>query len=420
MKAMTGRKLLDVLRKIDAPIVICGAGVVGEVLLARCREEGIAVAAFCDSSEKVAGRQVAGLDVIFTPHLPASYPGAVVLISVAAIKDAVDKLHGLGFDTWYAGGLLLKDMDVAQGDGGMPIDYGKFAVENCILCHDGYLHPGRLFLRSVDVIITERCSLKCRDCSNLMQYYANPRHCDLPLVLRSIDALFSVVDEVMDVRIIGGDAFMNRDWTALVAKLADEKRARRVVLYTNGTIVPPPADLSVLRQEKVLVIVTDYGPLSRKLEELQRAFRQFGVTYHLLKVDDWLDCAAIEQHSRSVAENRELYRNCCAKNMLTLSDGRLFRCPYAANAARLAAVPDCPEDYVDLLAGPLDRPAARTALRRQVHSYLHELDYLRTCDFCNGRPLAGKEVPPAIQVDKPLPYTKYARKHDKDSLGEVP
>jgi hypothetical protein len=409
MKAMTSGELLQALRTADAPIVICGAGIVGEVLLARCREEGVSVAAFCDSSEKVAGRQVAGLEVVHTPELPTRYPRAVVLISVAAIKDAVDKLQGLGFDTWYAGGLLLKALDVKQGEGGMPIDYAKFAVENCILCHDGYLHPDRLFLRSVDVIITERCSLKCRDCSNLMQYYANPRHCDLSLVLRSLDALFAIAAEIMDVRVIGGDAFMNRDWTALVAKLADEDRARRVVLYTNGTIVPPAADLPVLRQKKVLVIVTDYGPLSHKLAELQRVFRGYGIAYHVLKVDDWLDCATIAQHGRPVAANRELYRNCCAKNMLTLSDGKLFRCPYAANAARLAAVPDFPDDYVDLLAEPLDQEPVRDKVRQRVHDYLHTLDYLRTCDYCNGRPLAGKEVPPAIQVDKPLPYKKYTR-----------
>ena len=31
----------------------------------------------------------------------------------------------------------------------------------------------------MDVVITERCSLKCKDCANLMQYYEKPQNSDL-------------------------------------------------------------------------------------------------------------------------------------------------------------------------------------------------------------------------------------------------
>jgi len=95
--------------------------------------------------------------------------------------------------------------------------------------------------------------------------------------------------------------------------------------------------------------------------------------------------------------------------MVTLSDGKLFRCPYAANAARLSAVPDYKNDYIDLFQESLD-VASIQETENKVRDYILHKDYLETCDYCNGRPLSGHEVQPAIQADKPLVYHKYVGK----------
>lgn len=399
----------DILRELKSshlPIIISGAGIVGEALLSLCKSEGITVDCFCDSSEKVAQSSFCGLDVILPVDLKSRYDDAILLISVAAIKDVVDLLETLGFVNWFAGGLLLNDIDVSQSNSDASIDYAKFAIENCILCHNGYLNPDKLFLRSIDFIITERCSLRCRDCSNLMQYYESPADCDLRMLLQTMEAFLAVIDEVMDFRIIGGDAFMNRQWPIIVERLRNEAKVKRIVLYTNGTIVPDDGSLEALVDNRALVIMTDYGALSGNLMKLKCKLERLGIAYHILTVDEWLDCAGIMPHGRTADENRHIYKTCCAKNMLTLSDGKLFRCPYAANAARLAAVPDCPTDYVDLFREQFDSTGINET-RSKVRNYVLHKDYLESCDFCSGRPLSGKEVAPAVQTAKPLPYTKY-------------
>jgi len=399
----------DILNKIknrQMPVIIYGAGIAGKALLSLCEEAGIAVECFCDSSKKAAQSDFCDMRVIFAPEVKKKYRDAIFLISAAAIKDAVELLKELGFSNWYAGGLLLKDLDVSQSRHDTRIDYTKFAIENCILCHDGYLNPDRLFVRSVDFIITERCSLRCRDCSNLMQYYEKPKNCDLGMLLRSIDAFCAVTDEVMEFRVIGGEAFMNKEWPAIVERLADEPKAKRVVLYANGTIVPNAKYAAHLKNNKVLVVITDYGPLSRKVSELKQMLEESKIAYHMLTRPEWLDCSTIMPHNRSISRNRELYKHCCAKNMVTLSDGKLFRCPYAANAARLSAVPDSKNDYIDLFQEPLDAESIRKT-RNKVRDYVLHKDYLETCDYCNGRPLSGTEVRPAVQVNKPLAYHKY-------------
>ena len=206
---------------------------------------------------------------------------------------------------------------------------------------------------------------------------------------------------------------MNRQWPAVVDRLTkgrkpSDPQVKRVVLYTNGTIVPKAEQLESLKDDRVLVIATDYGRnLSRKLGDLKRLFETHEIRHHILQIDEWLDCAGIEDNGRTPEENRQIFKICCAKNMLTLSDGKLFRCPYSANAYRLSAVPDVKSDYVDLLSEPLDGeglPATRTKVRR----YLYETPHLNVCDFCSGRPLAGREVAPAVQAQQPLPYVSYA------------
>ncbi len=399
---MTKLEMIQALKNTDRPIVICGAGIIGERLLDICRAEEISITCFCDGSIKTSGNKCCGLEIIHTPSLHTRFDDAVCLISAVAIKDVVEMLQEQGFNDWYAGGVLLKDIDITQDNPDASLDYLKFAIDNCILCHDGYLHPDKLFLRSIDLIITERCSLRCRDCSNLMQYYEHPVNCDSEMLLRSIDRFCDIIDEVMDFRIIGGETFMNREWHIPTAHLIDNPKARRIVLYTNATILPDPKYTELLQHEKVLIIATDYGAhLSRKLPEFRQYMEENHIRHNILKMTEWLDCSAIGQHNRTEEQNQEIFKLCCAKNMATLSDGKLFRCPYAANAFRLQAVPDCPKDYVDIFS---DHTSLE--LKTKMKDYLESKDYLSICDYCNGRPLSGVEVEPAIQAEQPLPYKK--------------
>lgn len=404
---MLKEDVLNEIKSKNLPVIIAGAGIVGKILLNICKEAGIKVDCFCDSSIKVAeAGKFCDLKIIYTPDLKKFYENATVLISVVSIKDVVDILKDLGFLNWYAGGLLLKDYNTSQVVAAL--DYNKFAIEKCILCHDGYLNPERFFLRSIDIVITERCSLKCRNCSNLMQYYEKPQNLDLGMLLISINAFCQAVDEVMEFRVLGGDVFMNKDWPVVVKRLTDEPKANRVVLYTNGTLMPLENDIVILKHPKVLVVVSNYGVISRNLTGLKQLFEREKIVYHILEVSEWLDCATVRPRHRGEEENKRIFKICCAKNITTLSDGKVFRCPYAANANRLAATPNYIGDYVDLFAEPLNA-ANVVRVKNKLKNYILNKDYLKTCDFCSARPLSGAEVEPAEQINKPLPYHKYSK-----------
>ena len=56
------------------------------------------------------------------------------------------------------------------------------------ITHDLYFDDSKTYLRSVDVMITTKCSMNCESCANLMQYYVNAKNTD-DKILEAIDLL---------------------------------------------------------------------------------------------------------------------------------------------------------------------------------------------------------------------------------------
>ena len=343
------------------------------------------------------------VEVIHTPDLKMKYEDANFLISAADIKDVVGQLHVLGYSKWYASSLLLKDFDVFQYQFSAPTDFVEFTVGACLLCHDSYFNPDKLFLRSVDIIITERCSLKCRDCSNLMQYYKKPIDCDIKELLQSIDTFCSLVDEVHEFRVIGGEPFMNKESHLTIKRLTDEPKVKKIVIYTNGTIVPREDQIEYLKSNKVLLLITDYGILSKKLNILTQTLQRNNIAFYTQKAKRWTDCTKIIKHYRNTEQQKEIFNKCCAKNTITISNGKLYRCPFAANADRLMAVPDYENDYINILHEP-QKAIDISEVKKKIRTFLLEKNSLETCDYCNGRSFNASEITPAIQTTKPLEY----------------
>ncbi|MDI6839395.1 MAG: radical SAM protein [bacterium] len=346
------------------------------------------------------------IEVIHTQNLKKKYKDAIFLISAADIKDVVEQLHVLGYSRWYDSNLLLRDFDIYKYRFSAPTDFVEYAVSTCLLCHDSYLTSDKLFLRSVDIIITERCSLKCRDCSNLMQYYKKPKDCDIKELMQTIDMFCAIIDEVNEFRVIGGEPFMNKESHLIIKRLIDEPKVHKLVIYTNGTIVPREHQIEYLKNNKVLVLIPDYGILSRKINDLTQILLQNKITFYAEKARWWTDCAEILRHYRNIEQQKEIFKNCCAKNTITLSNGRLYRCPFAANANRILAVPDFKNDYIDLFQEPIETINI-CEMKKKIRMFLLEKDFLEVCDYCNGRSFGALEIQPAIQIAKPLEYEQY-------------
>ena len=78
-----------------------------------------------------------------------------------------------------------------------------------------------------------------------MQFYEKPVNEDLDLLFSSLDRFMECVDKIYEFRVLGGDPFMNKDMYKVVNKFVNYDKTGRVIVYTNGKIVPKGPNLNV-------------------------------------------------------------------------------------------------------------------------------------------------------------------------------
>ena len=405
--------ILESLKKSGSPIIIYALPQEAEAVAYACKDEGIKVAAFCDNEKRKSGRLYCGLEVIHTPNLPERYPKARVIIAHQNLTDSSDQLIKLGYDDVYSPLELFKNFDV------MKYDYNQAKVTKSYMAtkieiskknHALFFDDSKTFLRSIDVMITTKCSMNCESCANLMQYYKAAENTDNE-ILKSLEVLNSNVDDILEFRIIGGEPLMNKKWCEIANSILDQNPNRTVFIYTNGTIAPTDKQLETFSGKDVNFYITDYGKLSRNIEKMINVLKKHKISFSRKPADNWVDCASIRKHNRPVSRLKQVFKECCAKQLYTLLNGKLFTCPFIANARNLKAIPDNKADYVDLLSGD-------TNIKSKIRKLVKMNNFFPGCDFCDGRPhdptkateYAGRGLIKAakqIPISESLSFKKY-------------
>jgi hypothetical protein len=407
VKSYDAKKLKSSLRESSAEIVLFGAGDVGKLAhlaLSRC---DVRVSCFCDGRADKLGTAYCGIPVRHPDVLHSTSRDAIVFVCNNYLTSVVSQLEQLGFVNIHHCGPLLAESDFSEGDAGMSLNEIKRKIvwhqEECRKVENS--STDALVLKYVDVVVTEACSMKCIDCANLMQYYSAPKHVNLELLMSTLERLMGCVDRLCEARVLGGEPFMYKSLHHVVEWLTFHESIEKVILYTNATIVPQGKTLSSLKHPKVIVDITNYGSLSRKMESMVDILRSQGIAF-LTKIPSWTDSGRIRYRERSEEDLIATFNNCCVNDVLTLLHGRLYRCPFSANGTNLQAIPYDPADVVDLT----DPQKDGADLRREVMD-LYSVDKapLTACSYCNGRDYSTPRVEAGRQTKLPLPVLPYSQ-----------
>jgi hypothetical protein len=415
--------LLQHLKSSRSKVIIFGADIAGKIVAEILKRSDIQPDFFVDNNKNKCGIDINGTPVLHATALQSEDRNAVILIASTYISDIVMQIEELGFYQWVPisnlleahwnlglGNILQGDLRKNHSGGEFTRDFDEFVLANMINSQKKYLDPNSLYIRSIDLIITEKCSLKCKDCSNLMQYYDAPVNLEDEELLQDLEDICSVADEINEIRIIGGDPFVKKDFHHVVAKAASYHNVNKVVVYTNGTICPPDEKLLAIANSKTFVFITTYGDLSRNANKLEERLIALGINYNKQPAYGWTDCADVEEKKRTEAQLLNTFKFCCAKHFTTLTAGRIFRCPFSANVERLKAIPESPEDYVDIhqvANAPLD---IKLAIKNKLRTFLREITFINACNYCNGRTYGDPEIVPGKQTKEVIAYVKFDRK----------
>jgi organic radical activating enzyme len=378
-------------------VIIFGTGNYGALALHALSNIGIKVSCFGDNNENNWGTTWKEHKIISHDEMKLVSPDTAFIIASARFNYMNKQLKEMGFSQIYNCDFLFSEFELTGVEAFAPIDklveYLDLYMYAILADKEKHL----LKVKSLDVVVTEKCSLKCVDCANLMQYYQKPINSDSDELFAALDRFMENVDEVYEARVLGGEPFMNKNLPSIVEKLTSYNNCHKIVIYTNGTIVPKEDKVSCFLNKRVSFAISNYNGISKNVSKLEEFLDRFRVPFVTQNVESWQDCASsFEYRGRSDEKLNQIFGNCCANDLLTILHGKLYLCPFPANAETLRAIPHAIEDSIDLI-GKKDGN-----LKEKIRTLYSDKNFIEACKYCNGRDYNISRVKAGVQTRTPL------------------
>lgn len=240
-------------------------------------------------------------------------------------------------------------------------------------------HRG-LIIPSMELIITEKCNLNCPNCTSLMSYYINPQNKNNEELIEDISSFLDSIDFVFQIKLLGGEPFLNRDFAKLIDYLCNEKKYKNkfeiIKITTNGTVKPSEEVLkSMINNKKgIIVDISYYGDISKKIIGI---LEKNEISYVIPTNIDWIDIGKIEKNGRNSELLKHIYSICeLNKWCNVLLDGKYYLCEPQAHGTNLGLIPE-DNNYVDI------RNNSSLISKDKIKSLRKDTDYICACDYCN-------------------------------------
>jgi len=377
---------------IKKNVIVYGFGITGKWLSSDLKAKFIV-----DTDIKKWGDTFDGVEVKSPDFLKSlNIETDIVVVTVVDIFDVIPLLDHYGVKWISLADLLSENYEISKNTTKESHDFLRYSIETVLSCQRAYLKKSSFYLRSVDLVITEKCTLKCKDCANLMQFYESPKTYSSKDILDSIITLSKRADFIHEVRVIGGEPFLNKDIYEIINQISLIDNIHKIVIYTNGMIPPKEEGLKNFNKNKILFSITDYAELGKNLDKTVSILDKYSMPYRVHPPEHWTDSGKILEKPWTILEAKNLFAKCCGKNLYTLIGDNLYRCPFAANADQLNAIPKHVSNSVSVLSSS-----------ETIKNFAYGIDYIDACKLCPGRSFDSPIIKPAVQVKKAIAYKKF-------------
>ena len=227
-------------------------------------------------------------------------------------------------------------------------------------------------LHHLEMIITTKCNLRCRNCSNLIpEIQDRAKDVSFEEFKRDLDLLMSNFDYIYRLQIHGGEPMLHPEIAKIMAYVLQYKEKIRIaVIVTNGTNLPSRELLDVISKNKVAIIASPYRFNKTMLEKLRTTCAENQVLYTQFGERYWFKFDPPVKETYSIDELRTKYWTCPNNGFPAYKNGRLYVC------ARVANILDYKDNLVD------DGVNLNTRSTNNAMKFLMR-DYSVNCKYCN-------------------------------------
>jgi hypothetical protein len=260
------------------------------------------------------------------------------------------------------------------------------------------------------LLITYRCTLKCKLCASYSPYYDVPPHFSAELIAKTSAAYFSIVDHVKQFSISGGEPFLHNELPEIIKTILHYENQFDVLeVITNGTLTPNSELLTALAQsKKICVMIDNYGKdLSKNTGIINKILTDNGIRNFVRRYygkdahcGGWVDFGGNFErcwHSRNEIEL--IYSKCAYPAKLgfcfQISGGELHPCSRSRRCMELNILAKDKTEYIDLL----DNTNSIEDKKKFFRDF-NSRRYLRACAYCMGMCEDSPRFMPAEQLEK--------------------
>ena len=262
-----------------------------------------------------------------------------------------------------------------------------------------------LCLHALDIVLTERCNLKCKCCEVLVPHFntkIKARHLPLAQLIRETDEMFDKFGFIRDIHVLGGEPFIYPQVAEYMQYLKQHRdKIGSLYVITNGTVVPKQSVIDAIKEADAFVMISDYDELSRKKDEIVKAMQDNGVGVQITNYPWFYENQLVYDD----AKNRQQKFDTCyeRKHINTIRDGKAYYCHFLAGGETLMAIPYHKDNSISIY----DNDA------QEIYAYLTSEIAPMGCEYCSGHDLSSPEIPKAEQTPTSLPYRSFEDSYEK-------
>jgi len=244
-----------------------------------------------------------------------------------------------------------------------------------------YLNKVHIF--QSDVLVTERCNLNCSHCNMFIPHFEMPKHRELDIIIKDIDSYFDIVDYVSVFHLVGGEPFLHSQIQDVIQHILSNyaDKIDKFIITTNGSIAPKPSTIELLKNNNVILSVSNYSDklqkLKTKVEKVIEIYKSNGIKHYVRNEIEWYDFGDLRIKNNLPTDKLIKHFDSCTAPFRGLNEGKFYYCHLNTGAVLTKLFPLDKNDYVEI-----DKVSKEDLLKFDL-GYT-DLGYITFCDNCNG------------------------------------
>lgn len=272
------------------------------------------------------------------------------------------------------------------------------------IVYNDEIESKKIHMIRLETNVVDFCNLNCKGCSHFSNLFGKGDAIGYESFEKDISFLSEKVF-IGHFDLLGGEAFLAENLDKYIECLRKYMPKTSIAIVSNGVLIPRQNDnlLTCIRENNVLVSITEYPPTSKMKEKIISTLENAGIMYEFRrKAEDFgknIDLNGKNDPYRAQSECRE-------SGCHFLRAGRIYKCPFSALGNHFFEQYDIPlhfEEGIEIYNEGIDLDKALKEL---------EAEPVELCRYC------GKEERFQWEVSNHPKAVEWLIDSDNDSLHE--